>query len=170
VRAVVAEAGSAVADGFGVTFGPSSPRPVAAAAPRVTQLAGQVTETTKQNIRDFVAAKLEEGSTLDELARDIASTGVGPWGTMTVESRSALIARPESHGARMQGGFEGAREVQDEVGSVFKTWSTALDDVVRDEHADMEGETVPLDESFSNGLMYPSEPNCRCVLDYSVKE
>ena len=170
VRAVVAEAGSAVADGFGVTFGPSSPRAVAAAAQRVTQLAGQVTETTKQNIRDFVVAKLEEGSTLDELARDIASTGVGPWGTMTVESRSALIARTESHGARMQGGFEGAREVQDEVGAMLKVWSTALDDVVRDEHADMEGETVPLDEPFSNGLMYPSEPNCRCVLEYSVKE
>jgi len=32
---------------------------------------------------------------------------------------------------------------------------------------DMEGETVLVDEPFSNGLMYPSEPNCRCTALYN---
>jgi hypothetical protein len=41
---------------------------------------------------------------------------------------------------------------------------------VRDEHAAMEGETVSLDAAFSNGLLFPGEPNCRCVVTYAVVE
>ncbi len=34
----------------------------------------------------------------------------------------------------------------------------------------MNGETVPIDEPFSNGLMFPGEPNCRCTLTYGIDE
>jgi hypothetical protein len=53
---------------------------------------------------------------------------------------------------------------------VEKEWVTQGDDRVRDEHAAMEGERVPRDDNFSNGLDYPSEPNCRCgVLLHPVR-
>ena len=53
-----------------------------------------------------------------------------------------------------------------------KTWIATLDDRVRDSHAELDGETVPLEEPFSNGLMYPRDPsgepaevyNCRCEI------
>ncbi|GAF85937.1 unnamed protein product, partial [marine sediment metagenome] len=45
-----------------------------------------------------------------------------------------------------------------------KQWLATMDDRVRDEHAAMNGEKVGLDESFSNGLMFPGEPNCRCTV------
>jgi SPP1 gp7 family putative phage head morphogenesis protein len=46
----------------------------------------------------------------------------------------------------------------------MKMWVTARDDRVRDEHAAMDGETVPIDGRFSNGLEGPGEPNCRCTV------
>lgn len=52
---------------------------------------------------------------------------------------------------------------------MFKAWTTVGDDRVREEHVDMEGETVPLDQPFSNGLYEPNEWNCRCVVTYDFR-
>jgi len=51
---------------------------------------------------------------------------------------------------------------------LFKRWVTAGDDRVRDEHREVNGETVPFDEEFSTGEMIPGEStyNCRCVARY----
>ena len=56
--------------------------------------------------------------------------------------------------------------------NIQKTWVATLDDRTRDSHVALDGETVPLDEPFSNGLMYPADPdgkpaevyNCRCTM------
>jgi uncharacterized protein with gpF-like domain len=57
-----------------------------------------------------------------------------------------------------------------------QTWNTAGDERVRESHADMEGQQVPLGQPFVSGLgndlMYPGDPsapaedviNCRCVV------
>lgn len=48
---------------------------------------------------------------------------------------------------------------------VMKRWVATLDDRTRDEHAAMNGETVPFDSPYPNGDMYPGESdpwNCRC--------
>jgi len=49
-----------------------------------------------------------------------------------------------------------------------KTWVGVMDDRERPEHVEMEGETVPFDEPFSNGQMTPGddEYNCRCIARY----
>jgi SPP1 gp7 family putative phage head morphogenesis protein len=52
-----------------------------------------------------------------------------------------------------------------------KQWFATLDNRTRSEHRLMSGEVRPLDEPFSNGLMYPGDPdgdpaevyNCRCT-------
>ena len=58
-------------------------------------------------------------------------------------------------------------------GITRKQWLTANDEKVRDSHVTCGDEgPVPYDESFENGLMYPSDPsgsadeviNCRCAL------
>lgn len=50
-------------------------------------------------------------------------------------------------------------------GRLEKTWLTVLDGRERPEHHAMNGETVPLEEAYSNGQMIPGESdyNCRCV-------
>lgn len=51
-----------------------------------------------------------------------------------------------------------------------KTWVSAGDDRVRDEHQAMEGETVPYDEPYSNSEDVPGESvyNCRCISRFAV--
>lgn len=48
---------------------------------------------------------------------------------------------------------------------LMKQWKGVMDDRERDEHIDMEGETVPFDDFYSNGEMIPGEStyNCRCL-------
>ena len=59
--------------------------------------------------------------------------------------------------------------------AVNKTWVVTSPNA-RPEHANMDGETVPMSETFSNGLMYPGEylpgeaeqvANCSCETDFS---
>jgi SPP1 gp7 family putative phage head morphogenesis protein len=45
-----------------------------------------------------------------------------------------------------------------------KEWLATMDSRVREAHAAMNGEVVGIDEAFSNGSMYPDEPNCRCTI------
>ncbi len=56
------------------------------------------------------------------------------------------------------------------------TWLTSRDDRVRDSHAALEGQMRPLNEKFSNGLLYPGDTageasdvvQCRCVEGYGT--
>ncbi|MDD5068078.1 MAG: phage portal protein [Candidatus Pacebacteria bacterium] len=75
--------------------------------------------------------------------------------------RSELIARTEATAANNEGVLESFR--QSSVVNA-KEWIAVMDERTRPEHADMDGEIVRNDENFSNGLPYPGEPNCRCVL------
>lgn len=57
-----------------------------------------------------------------------------------------------------------------------KTWLATDDNRTRQSHRAIDGETVPVNEEFSNGLMYPADPmgapeevyNCRCTLTAEV--
>ena len=58
-----------------------------------------------------------------------------------------------------------------------RTWLATNDSRTRHSHAVLDGETRPIDTSFSNGLMYPGDPsgrpeetwNCRCTVVAVVK-
>ena len=58
-----------------------------------------------------------------------------------------------------------------------RTWLATNDSRTRHSHAVLDGETRPIDTPFSNGLMYPGDPdgepsevyNCRCTLIANVK-
>jgi len=80
--------------------------------------------------------------------------------------RSEMVARTEATNANNEGAVEGFRQSNIATG---KEWINAGDNRVRDEHLDQSeggvgGEIVPLDDVFSNGLEFPSEINCRCVV------
>lgn len=64
-----------------------------------------------------------------------------------------------------------------EAENVQRTWRSALLPRTRDSHAAQHGETRNLNEAFSNGLMYPGDPNgpasevinCQCDLTIDVQ-
>ena len=57
-----------------------------------------------------------------------------------------------------------------EVGAVTKTWQHSTGPNPRKDHLAMTGETVGIDELFSDGEQYPQMINCRCRVDYSFTE
>jgi len=81
------------------------------------------------------------------------------------------IARTEMQTAHNMGMMNQYQE----MGVKYKEWRSAHDKRVRTSHIYMDGEIAPLDEKFSNGLMYPGDKsgkirewiNCRCsVMPY----
>lgn len=78
--------------------------------------------------------------------------------------------------AENQARFDANEQISEDFGvKRYKTWITVGDERVRESHEGLDGMTIPIDEPFPNGLMYPCDPsgapeevcNCRCWLDYS---
>ncbi len=85
--------------------------------------------------------------------------------TGVAESRAMLIARDQT--TKLNGALNEIR--QTEAGVTSYTWSTSLDERVRDEHSEREGEVFDWDSPPEDG--HPGEPiQCRCVAIPVVEE
>ncbi|MFF9894966.1 phage portal protein [Streptomyces longispororuber] len=99
--------------------------------------------------------------------RDQLRSAASAWGTA-----AAVRAVTASTELRSFGGHDAAKA----SGLVRKTWRTGSKP--RPEHARMDGETVALGETFSNGLRWPGDSygdakdnaNCNCDLSYSAED
>ncbi len=94
----------------------------------------------------------------------------------TTRTRAKLIARQETMTALATGQFD----MMKSAGAKTKTWHHRPQKNPRDgtrgpNHVILDGETVGIDDRFSNGLRYPRDPednrpeeliNCRCYLTY----
>ena len=94
--------------------------------------------------------------------------------------RAETIARTESLGVVSAARHEATTQLMEQVGfgegEVTRTWRATQDKRTRDSHADMDGQTVGLNEPFVSGLgnelMYPGDQsapagdriNCRCTV------
>lgn len=128
-------------------------------AKRAKEYAVSVNNTTIEKLSSTLAQGIEEGDGIRDLSNRIEDT-YGEFSTY----RSELIARTEATTANNLGMVEAFK--QSGVANA-KEWINAGDSRVRDEHQDgigVGGEIVELDSKFSNGLGFPQEPNCRCVL------
>lgn len=154
----------------GLSFSLQNPRAQAAIQRRVTRLAGHVTETTLQRIRDVIATARAEGLGITEVAARIRDQAFD--GAIT-RTRALTIARTETVGALNEGRWLGA--TQDGVMQA-KRWLSQRDARVRDSHEAAEAAGwLAMPDRFPNGLLYPHEPgapaaevvNCRCTLLYT---
>lgn len=128
-------------------------------------LVTQVTDTTKQAIRDALEAGLKEGESIDQLRKRIEDSGA------FARSRAELIARTETTRVTNGAQMDATQNIARELGvAATKTWVATRDSRVRDSHLMMDGETVPIDGTFPNGREAPGEPNCRCTLTYALEE
>lgn len=154
----------------GLSFTLRNPRAQAAIQRRVTRLAGNVSETTLQRIRDIVTDARNQGQGVSVVAKRIHDEVFS--GTIS-RARAVTIARTETVGALNEGAWVGAT-----TAGVMqsKRWISQQDGRVRDSHVTADGDGwLPLTARFSNGLLYPHEAgapaaevvNCRCTLAYS---
>ena len=127
-----------------------------------------------QNIYDQINYSLKEGvdngETMDELAERVQST----FGEVE-EGRAMMIAQTET-----QSVYGTAQsDAISRAGFATKRWVSMDDDIVRPSHqlAEADGD-IPVGEEFSNGLMYPGDPDadagevcgCRCYLAAGLQE
>lgn len=121
-----------------------------------------VSATTRDKITQAISAGIDAGEGMAEISNRINNVykEFPTW-------RSDLIARTESTAANNEGFIEAYK--QSDV-ATHKEWIATLDDRTRDEHLALNGEIVPIDKNFSNGLPYPQEPNCRCVIGPAFEE
>lgn len=164
LQSLKAEAGPAEAKAFDVWAADVQRFIAETAARKITQ----VTDTTKQVVRDALAPGLEVGEGIDDLAARIREA----YKDFTPR-RSIVIARTEVIGAA---GF-GTRAAAEQTGlQLEKEWIATRDERTRDSHAALDGERKQFNDRYSNGLMYPGDPDgepeeviqCRCAEGYHV--
>ena len=138
---------------------------------RTARLASLIGDTTAREVLAVIEASERAGLTVEETSRLV---GRAVYGEERVDARSTMIARTESAGALSQGSWDQAKE----MGDLYRTkeWLAFSDAETRETHtACMAQGPIPIDQPFTNGLMYPLDPtgaadeviNCRCVLAYS---
>ena len=134
-----------------------------------------IEQTTKDSIADIIADGIANGDSQAKLKKAIYEE------MDTSHRRAKLIARQETMMSLATGQFD----MMKAAGAKTKTWHHRPQKDPRDgthgkvDHVSMEGETIPINKAFSNGLMYPRDPadgrpeeviNCRCYLTYAFEE
>lgn len=129
----------------------------------------KINQTTKEILDKTLDAAKKAGSTLADVAKAVVKT----LGGKAADARAADMARTETTGC-MGLGAEAVRQYAAEFGSkLSKMWVTMGDDLVREAHQELDGVTIPHDQSFSIGghrAAHPGDWNlpadmrcgCRC--------
>lgn len=118
-----------------------------------------------------VLAEMQRGFASELSYADIARN-ISNWGNADM-NRSKTIARTEGHRVQCKADIDCAYKARELGCDTVKQWNSTLDGKTRESHQKLDKEWRELDEPFSNGLMYPGDPNgkaaevvnCRCSLD-----
>lgn len=127
----------------------------------------------KKHITAQISRGISTGLTSQQIAHNLAAKMTGtynnPKGAYAYAKR---IARTEGHRIQCQGTMDAMYGAKEKGADVVKQWDSTLDGRTRNSHAKLDGEWKELDKRFSNGLMFPGDPNgqaseviyCRCAL------
>ena len=118
----------------------------------------------RKAINSQVLQGIVQGESVDKIAARLQNV------TDMNESAAIRNARTMTTNAENAGRVDSMREAE-ELGLEYeKQWMSTHDERTRESHAMIDGESVPLDEKFSNGLEWAGDPsgdpsevyNCRC--------
>jgi len=128
-----------------------------------------VSQTTIDDIEKILQDALNSGWGVDRTVKELGNSEIPVW-------RAKLIVRTES--ARATNFAQMAAADQEDV-EMEKMWIAIEDNRTRKSHshAGVDGQRVDIDQPFSNGLMFPGDPNgsaaetcnCRCTMGYFAK-
>lgn len=119
----------------------------------------------KKTITQEISRGIASSLPYRDIARNIGNVSGAPL------SRAKTIARTEGHRIQQMSTVDAQQAAKAKGADVVKQWDAALDGRTRDSHRRVDGEIRELDEKFSNGLMFPGDPNgsaaevvnCRCT-------
>lgn len=127
---------------------------------------GKDIKDLQKKISGEISRGISTGMMYSEISRNIAG-----WARIP-KNRAMTIARTEAHRIQTRAAFNAQHKAKSKGADVVKQWDASLDKKTRASHRRVDGEFRELDEPFSNGLMYPGDPdgraeeviNCRCAL------
>ena len=130
----------------------------------------------EKKVRSAMTQGILKGESVDDMAKRLRSV------TKMNRESSVRTARTLSTQAECLGRQDRWEEAEAKYKiEMQKTWIATLDDRTRDWHAELDGETVDLDQPFENSvgkIMFPCDPdcpdgenvyNCRCTMITSIK-
>lgn len=120
----------------------------------------------KQKFNSAILQSVLQGESIKKTSKRLRDV-IGMNYNSSVRSARTAMTAAENMG-RMRS-FERAEDIGI---NLMKQWMATLDKRTRDTHRELDGETIPVKETFWNGLMYPGDPdgdpsevmNCRCTL------
>lgn len=124
-----------------------------------------------QQLKKDVVSEMQRGFSTEmqytDIARNISALGQASM------ARAMRIARTEGGRIQCKADLDCAYRAKELGCDTVKQWNATLDRKTRPSHQRVDKEWKELDEPFSNGLMYPKDPNgsaaevvnCRCSLD-----
>ena len=126
----------------------------------------------KRQISASVTSSILQGKSIPGIAKDLQTR-------MTDMNKSSAVrtARTAVTGAQNAGRMDSYVAAEKMGIKVRKEWLSTLDGRTRHSHAVLDGEKVDNEKKFSNGCMFPGDPNgppwevynCRCVLIAAVE-
>lgn len=132
---------------------------------KVDIFAKSINNTTFEKLKSEFIESLENNEGRDQLIDRIRNVydGIDEW-------RAETIARTEVHGVTNYGTYQGYSQAG--LSNKVWVWSPGIKGGVRERHLSIDGEKVPINQSFSNGLLYPGDPNggadenvnCQCFI------
>lgn len=124
----------------------------------------------KEKLTSAITQGIMQGETVDEIAERLAE--------VTDMDKNAAVrnAATMTTSAQNAGRDDGIKRAADMGISVKRRWLATLDGHTRYTHRQCDNEIRAIGEKFSNGLLYPGDPNgapaevynCRCVLTAMV--
>ena len=121
-----------------------------------------ITNTTRDRVREVVGNALRDGQSVGSIVREIkVLDALSP-------ARARVIARTETAKALGEGAYGAAKQQERDE----KRWVTQGDDDVTDKCLQNEGEGwIPIGNNFSSDdFTIPQHPNCRCNVRYRTSE
>jgi SPP1 gp7 family putative phage head morphogenesis protein len=164
---LIEDFGKQTAEDIGFTFSPSTIAIKEWVKNHAAENVRSIAETNLNDVRRFILKGIEENQSRVEIARSIRQF----YDDQSVY-KSMRVARTETASAAGFGQHESATQGNMKT----HTWISSRDDRVRDLHIDVDGEEQPINEPYSNGLMYPGDPsgdaeeviNCRCAEQFGA--
>ena len=134
---------------------------------------GEDVDQLKKDIASEVSRGISTGASFEQIGQQIGFKMMGkydaPGGAL---AKAMTIARTEGHRIQVQSTMDACYKAKEIGADVVKQWDSTMDKKTRSAHQKVDGEVRELDEPFSNGLMFPGDPNggagevvnCRCAL------
>lgn len=121
----------------------------------------------KMKFQEGITQGILQGESIPKIAKRVVL------GTMEGDMKKAVRnARTATTSAENGGRLHSYQRASDMGIKLKKTWMATDDSFTRQSHIDVDGETVPVNETFSNDCDYPGDPggppaevwNCRCTM------